>query len=262
MPTATKADLEAAFDIVHPIFPGTPQYVWPLLAQRLGCEVWVKHENHTPIGAFKIPEESIGRVIGPGGKQIRAIIEDFELSNMDVQEDGSIQMTSLNTEKLKSAEEFVMDLISAGNARGGSGKKATTPKPTYAGPEPEVGAVYKGKITGVHQFGVFIEIIPGASDGSYPGLEGLCHVSELHTERIRNCEAFMNSLGIEEMEVKYLGKNERGKLQLSRKAVLEDKKATNGSGRNAKEKNLEEAGKLTQEEVDVIAQAIEGLQGI
>jgi len=54
MPTATKADLEAAFDIVHPIFPGTPQYVWPLLAQRLGCEVWVKHENHTPIGAFKI----------------------------------------------------------------------------------------------------------------------------------------------------------------------------------------------------------------
>jgi threonine dehydratase len=54
MPTAAKADLEAAFDIVHPVFPGTPQYVWPLLSERLGREVWVKHENHTPVGAFKI----------------------------------------------------------------------------------------------------------------------------------------------------------------------------------------------------------------
>lgn len=52
--TATKEQLEAALEIVHPIFPGTPQYVWPLLSERLGCEVWVKHENHTPVGAFKI----------------------------------------------------------------------------------------------------------------------------------------------------------------------------------------------------------------
>lgn len=54
MPTPSKAELEAAFETVHQVFPGTPQYAWPLLAQRVGCEVWVKHENHTPIGAFKI----------------------------------------------------------------------------------------------------------------------------------------------------------------------------------------------------------------
>lgn len=54
MPIPTKADLEAAFDVVHPVFPGTPQYVWPLLSQRVGAEVWVKHENHTPVGAFKV----------------------------------------------------------------------------------------------------------------------------------------------------------------------------------------------------------------
>ncbi|MDE2008173.1 MAG: threonine dehydratase [Rhodospirillales bacterium] len=47
-------DLEAAADIVHAAIPPTPQYAWPLLAQRAGCEVWVKHENHTPIGAFKL----------------------------------------------------------------------------------------------------------------------------------------------------------------------------------------------------------------
>ena len=39
---------------VHAVLPATPQYAWPLLAERTGCEVWVKHENHTPAGAFKI----------------------------------------------------------------------------------------------------------------------------------------------------------------------------------------------------------------
>jgi threonine dehydratase len=50
----TLAELEAAADLVHSHFPPTPQYAWPLLARRTGAEVWVKHENHTPIGAFKV----------------------------------------------------------------------------------------------------------------------------------------------------------------------------------------------------------------
>ena len=54
MPIFSLADLEAAAELVRPLVPPTPQYVWPLLAQRTGAEVWVKHENHTPIGAFKI----------------------------------------------------------------------------------------------------------------------------------------------------------------------------------------------------------------
>lgn len=47
-------DVEEAAAIVHAAMPPTPQYAWPLLARRTGCEVWVKHENHTPIGAFKV----------------------------------------------------------------------------------------------------------------------------------------------------------------------------------------------------------------
>jgi threonine dehydratase len=47
-------ELEAALSLVYESFPGTPQYAWPLLAQRCGAEVWVKHENHTPTGAFKL----------------------------------------------------------------------------------------------------------------------------------------------------------------------------------------------------------------
>lgn len=48
------AELESAARIVHAVMPPTPQYCWPLLCERLGTEVWVKHENHTPLGSFKI----------------------------------------------------------------------------------------------------------------------------------------------------------------------------------------------------------------
>ena len=48
------ADIRSAADIVRAVMPPTPQYAWPLLARRLGTEVWVKHENHTPTGAFKV----------------------------------------------------------------------------------------------------------------------------------------------------------------------------------------------------------------
>jgi threonine dehydratase len=50
----TRSDLEAAADLVHRQMAPTPAYAWPLLARRTGAEVWVKHENHSPIGAFKI----------------------------------------------------------------------------------------------------------------------------------------------------------------------------------------------------------------
>ncbi|HTT10308.1 MAG TPA: threonine dehydratase [Burkholderiaceae bacterium] len=50
----TLAAVESAAALVHRHLPPTPQYCWPLLAQRLGAEAWVKHENHTPVGAFKL----------------------------------------------------------------------------------------------------------------------------------------------------------------------------------------------------------------
>jgi threonine dehydratase len=50
----TREDLEDAARQVYRVMPATPQYAWPMLAERLGCTVWVKHENHTPTGAFKV----------------------------------------------------------------------------------------------------------------------------------------------------------------------------------------------------------------
>jgi threonine dehydratase len=50
----TRDDIEQAAQRVYQVMPATAQYAWPLLAERLGCTVWVKHENHTPTGAFKV----------------------------------------------------------------------------------------------------------------------------------------------------------------------------------------------------------------
>jgi len=54
MELPTLAELDAAAEVVHSVIPPTPQYCWPLLSQRVGAELWVKHENHTQTGAFKL----------------------------------------------------------------------------------------------------------------------------------------------------------------------------------------------------------------
>ena len=50
----TLEDLQSAATLVHSVMPATPQYCWPLLCERLGTQIWLKHENHTPVGAFKM----------------------------------------------------------------------------------------------------------------------------------------------------------------------------------------------------------------
>lgn len=205
---------------------------------------------------FEVPFESIGKVIGPGGKQIRAIIEDFGLDNMDVNDDGRIQVSGFETEKLKEAEEFTMLLIGPKGNKPGGGRE---PRPKYTGPAPVEGETYTGKITGIHNFGVFLEFMPGAEDGSYPGLEGLCHVSQLAKERVRNCEGFMRAMDVEELEIKFLGINDKGKYQLSRKAVLEDKFGGGNKSQPKKDPPSAPVQKMSADEIDVIAAAIEGV---
>jgi polyribonucleotide nucleotidyltransferase len=210
---------------------------------------------------FSVAPDTIGKVIGPGGKQIRAVIEDFGLVNMDVKEDGTVQVSSYDTEKLKLAETFVLGLVAGGGGGGRGGDRKE--RVQYAGPDPVEGETYTGKITGIHAFGVFVEILPGAEDGSTPGLEGLVHVSELSRERIRNCEGYVKSMGVEELTVKYIGMD-RGKIKLSRKALMPGGDAD----KPRQQERSEEAAPsgppptMSDEEVDVIAQAIEGLRDI
>ena len=232
------------------------------------------------MGQFQIDGDTIGKVIGPGGKQIRAIIEDFDLTDMNVEEDGTVQLSGMNRTQLEMAEAFVKDLVASGGGggRGGSGGGGRrSARAQYVGPDPEIGKVYNGKITGIHDFGVFVEILPGAEDGSTPGCEGLCHVSELHVERVRNCPGFVASLNTEELEVKVLGRTDKGKLQLSRKAVLEDRgvgggnkggKKNYGQGkqnRKASEKKNDAPStnaEMSDEETSAIAQAIKEVKDL
>jgi polyribonucleotide nucleotidyltransferase len=213
---------------------------------------------------FTIAPDSIGKVIGPGGKQIRAIIEDFSLANMDIGEEGGVQLSGFDTEQLEKAEEFVKALISgAGGGGGANGRRERTERAQYAGPEPVVGENYTGKVKGIHPFGVFVEILPGAEDGSTPGFEGLVHVSELARDRVRNCEGFMKSMGVEEVTVKYLGMD-KGKARLSRKAVLEEQLGRlnpNGAiDSNHKSEPTLEA--MSTVDATAITQALEGLQDL
>jgi polyribonucleotide nucleotidyltransferase len=199
---------------------------------------------------FSVAPDSIGKIIGPGGKQIRAVIEDFGLVNMDVKEDGTVQVSGYDQDKLKEAEEFVLGLVAGG--AGGKGDRKDRPK--YVGPDPVEGETYTGKITGIQAFGVFVEILPGPEDGSTPGLEGLVHISELARDRIRNCEGYVKSLGVDVLTVKYIGMD-RGKIKLSRKALLP-------GGSDEDDKPAAPLPTMAADEVDVIAQAIEGLRDI
>jgi len=99
------------------------------------------------VTTFSIDPDTIGRVIGPGGKQIRAIIEDFQLANMNVEEDGRIQISSLNSTALELAKNFTNDLVAGGGGPGGGrGGGGRGKKPDYVGPPAEVGKIYRGKI--------------------------------------------------------------------------------------------------------------------
>jgi len=221
---------------------------------------------------FSIDPDTIGKVIGPGGRQIRAIIEDFDLVNMDVKESGEVQVTSFNTTMMDECVTFVKTLVTQsdrgkrGGGRGGGRGDGDKKRPEYSGPPPEVGQTYKGKIKGIHQFGVFIEILPPVDEES-AGLEGLCHVSELHVERVRNCEGFVNSLNVEELEVKLLAINDKGQLKLSRKAVLEERRNGNRQRSNVVKKPVDNVDKkgtntMLKDEIDVIEKAIETVESM
>merc|ERR1712238_81289 len=152
---------------------------------------------------------------------------------------------------------------SIGKVIGPRGKGRREERAKYTGPEPVEGEVYRGKITGVHPFGVFLQFMPEAEDGSYPGLEGLCHVSELAVDRIRNREGFVKAMNAEEFDVVYMGFNKAGKRQLSRKAALGGKgghKPTQAPSEPTQAPSEPMAAvSMSEQELDVITKAIEGV---
>ncbi|MHC5161982.1 MAG: polyribonucleotide nucleotidyltransferase, partial [Planctomycetota bacterium] len=142
------------------------------------------------IVTIKIDPEYIGKVIGPSGKMIRSIQEQTN-SSIEIEEDGTINISCVGGSGHLEARDMIEGM--------------TTP--------PKVGKIYpNSRVVSVKEFGAFVEITPG--------VEGLCHVSELSNEYIKNVEDACKVGDI--IPVKLLSIDEQGRFKLSRKAALKD----------------------------------------
>lgn len=139
------------------------------------------------ITTIHIDPEKISKVIGPGGKTIKKIVDETG-AKIDIEEDGRIYIAAINSEQAAKA----IDIINGITA------------------EAEVGKVYTGKVTRLMNFGAFVEILPGK--------EGLVHISQLSTEHVNKVEDVV-SVG-DEIVVKVTEIDQKGRINLSRKAVL------------------------------------------
>jgi polyribonucleotide nucleotidyltransferase len=143
------------------------------------------------IETIQIKPSKIGIVIGPGGKQIRAIIEETGVQ-IDIDDTGLVSIVSNDREAMDRAKAIIHGLTA----------------------EAEIGKTYNGRITSIVQFGFFVEI--------FPGKEGLCHISEIsNTKRIQNIHDIPFHEG-DKIDVKVLDINDRGQIRLSHKAILEE----------------------------------------
>ena len=138
----------------------------------------------------KINPEKIGALIGPGGKNIRRITETTG-TQIDIEDDGTVSIFSNNKAHLDAALHEVEALTA----------------------EAEVGKIYRGKVTGIKDFGAFVEFLPDQ--------EGLVHISELADFRVNRTEDVVK-MG-EEIWVKVLSVEDNGKVRLSRKAAMADR---------------------------------------
>ena len=159
------------------------------------------------IQTIQIDPEKIGLLIGPGGKTIRRITETTG-AQIDIAEDdsGKVFIYSNNGDAMARAIAEIDGLCGGGSGPGGGG----------GGTPIEVGRLYNGRITGIKDFGAFVECTPGK--------EGLCHISELADFRVRRTEDVVK-MG-EMIWVNCIGIDERsGKVRLSRKAAMKEMEA-------------------------------------
>lgn len=146
---------------------------------------------HAPrIMTIQIPVESIGLVIGPGGKKIREIIEKTG-ANIDIADTGIVTIASVEESGGNEARSIIEAMTEL----------------------PEAGKTYHGKVKKITNFGAFVEIIPGK--------EGLLHISQIANERIEKVEDVLK-VG-QEIDVKLLAIENGGKYKLSRKVLLKNK---------------------------------------
>ena len=141
------------------------------------------------ITQLKVDPDKIGLIIGPGGKNIKRIVEESGCE-INIEDDGTVNIYSLNPEGMQVAVEEIEGMTA----------------------EPEVGRVYEGTVVSIKDFGCFVEFLPGK--------DGLCHISELSDKRVDKATDVVKEG--DRIPVKLIGVDERGKVRLSRKAAMVD----------------------------------------
>lgn len=136
---------------------------------------------------MQIKIDKIRDVIGTGGKVVRGIIDETGVT-IDIHEDGNIFLASTDEENMKKARRMIEAIVK----------------------EIEVGEIYTGPVTRLLKFGAFVELLPGK--------EGLCHISQLAPRRIEKVEDVVK-VG-DEITVKVVEIDDKGRINVSRKAVL------------------------------------------
>jgi len=140
--------------------------------------------------SIEIDPEFIGKVIGPGGKMIKSIQEQTD-TTIEIEEDGTIYISCVGGDGYLKAKEIIETMTSP----------------------PKVGRIYQNsKVVSVKDFGVFVEITPG--------VEGLCHISELSDGYVKSVDEVCKMGDL--IPVKLLAIDDQGRLRLSRKAALAD----------------------------------------
>jgi polyribonucleotide nucleotidyltransferase len=140
------------------------------------------------ISIVKVPVDKIGAIIGPGGKNIRALQEETG-TKIDIDDDGTVYIAATDSKAEAMARERIEGLTET----------------------PQVGRIYTGKVVRVADFGAFVQILPG--------LDGMVHISQLDTERVEKVEDVVK-MG-DELTVMVTAIDDNGKIRLSRQAVLE-----------------------------------------
>ncbi len=144
-------------------------------------------KNAPVIYTMTIPQDKIGALIGPGGKNIKRITETTD-TKIDIDDDGKVMIAAANDAKLQQAKAEI-ELLTK---------------------DVEVNQIYKGKVVSIQPFGAFVELLPGK--------DGLLHISEIDKKRINKVEDVL-ALG-DIVEVKVVEIDNNGKVRLSRKALL------------------------------------------
>jgi polyribonucleotide nucleotidyltransferase len=150
------------------------------------------------IVTVKINPEKIGALIGPGGKNIKKLVEESGCE-INIEDDGTVNIFSVSPEGMKIARDAIEGMTA----------------------EAEIGKIYRGKVVTIKDFGAFVEFLPGK--------DGLVHISELANFRVKQTEDIVK-MG-DEIWVKCLGVDEKGRVKLSRKAAMADRdKEMGGTG--------------------------------